>query len=111
MTVYSLEGVMVLVVVYTLGIVFLVFYFKWRKVAAELKRLRHSLGHDQKANTISPTADTKPIIRGQIEPPSNANDAIAPITAPPIKLRRIPFTSTIKTKLTKLREGHQSIKR
>jgi len=42
MTVYCLEGIMVLVVVYALGVAFLVFYLKWRKATAELKRLRRS---------------------------------------------------------------------
>jgi len=110
MTVYSLEGIMVLVVVYTLGVAFLVFYLKWRKATAELKRLRHSFGDDLKANTTSPTVDTKPIIRDQIEPLSNTNGATAPMTTPPITLRRIPFASTIRAKLIKLHEGHQSIK-
>jgi hypothetical protein len=90
-TVYTIEGIMVLVVVYTLGTVLLVFYFKWREATTKLNRLRHSFGEKPKANTISPTADTKPITRGQIEPLSKTGDTAAPMMAPHTKLRRIPL--------------------
>ena len=108
LTIYSAEGIAVLVIVYTLGIAFIVSYYKWRRATAELKRLRHYLGDDLKTRSSNPTADTKPISFGQIEPCSNDDDAAAPITAPTIRLNRIPFASTIKAKLIKLRE-RQSI--
>jgi len=108
LTVYSVEGVMVLVIVYTLGIAFLVFYYKWHKAVAELKKYRHSLGDERNVKTSNPTADTKPINFGQTEPSSNASDATAPMTAPPIVLRRMPFANAIKAKLIKLHGRHQS---
>jgi len=98
---------MVLVIVYTFGIAFLVFYYKWRKAAEELRRYRHSLGDERKVKTSNPTADVKPISFGQRELSANANEATAPITAPPTRLSRMPLNiaDMIRRRLSK--RGHE----
>jgi len=88
MTIYSFEGKMILVVFYTLGIALCVFYVLWRKAVAKLK-LYHFEGKERKALTISPMADTPPIISGQIDPFSKTIDEKIPIKAPPAKAKRI----------------------
>ena len=103
---------MILVVFYTLGIALCVFYILWRQAVAKLKSY-HFEGKERKALTISPMADTPPIISGQIDPFSKPSDEKIPIKVPPAKAKRISrsISNILKKSLSKGKMTCQSIKR
>ena len=89
MTVYSVEGFIVVMIIYALSIGLCVFYVLWRKTEAKLRAYYHSEEDEWKTRMINPTADRIPRMCGHIDPSTNANELTNPTTAPPSRAKAI----------------------
>jgi len=84
MTIYSLEGILILVIVYVLGILVFIFCVLWHLAREKLKAYQDlELEDNRKANTSKLIAPKTPNRCGHIESSPNPAEAIKPMTTPP----------------------------
>ena len=91
MTMHSLEGIMVVVIIFILGALLSTFYILWRYAEAKLKKYQslEDLEDCQKATKSKLIAPKIPIIYGHIESSSKPAEARKPINTPPSSAKTI----------------------
>lgn len=116
MTTHSLEGILVLVVVFVLGVLVFIFCVLWHLAIEKLKAyqdLDFELKDKRKANTSKLIAPKIPNRYGHIESSPNPAEAIKPMTTPPKIAKMILVRSLIiaKSSLSKFGSRCQSKQR